>query len=352
MSASQPAWQTDELKDEWPDELDDNSEPFTRSISFTIPVGSLHTSDHSGPDIDQGTGVVDVPGTFLIRGDALPVLPQKTPGQRKGLIRDFFSPIPLERIFDPPSPRCSTLSTSNPSTRNNSSHSPQLSPIPISSITSRINGQNTLGHPDSPHVVTGDSWRPNMHCPFTFTAPNPAVSTDIVSPRSPKAKNIASAVPPAAPLTDPPLRLFQFQYDTFTRDHLSAMVDSIAFNSPSGSNTGNFLVNTSSPSGLPSVSEASAQSSSNELRSAKRVKLSPGSDLIGFNSRTPCSAKRPLYRKDYIGESRSLMAHIKNARDFSFLSTATSVSSAPQPDPKDHLSCKNGVGDDREYSSH
>jgi protein NUD1 len=346
MSASQPAWQTEELKDEWPDEVDDNSEPFTRSISLTIPVGSLHTSDHNGPDIDQGTGVVDVPGTFLIRGDALSTLPQKTPGQRKGLIRDFFSPIPLERIFDPPSPRSSAVSTSNPSTHNDSSHSSQ------SSIISRINGQNASGHPDPLHVVTGDSGRPNMHCRFTFTAPNPAVSTDVVPPGSPKAKNVANAVPPAAPLTDPPLRLFQFQYDTFTRDHLSAMVDSIAFNSPSGSNTGNFLVNTSSPSGLPSVFEASARSSSNELRSAKRVKLSPGSDLIDFNSRTPYNSKRPVYRKDYIGESRSLMALIKNARDVSFFSTATSLSSPPQPDPKDHLSCKKGVGDDRECSSH
>jgi protein NUD1 len=335
---SQPAWQTDELKDEWPDELDDSSAPHTRSISLTVPVGSLHTSNHSGRALNERAAVEDVPGTFLIRGDALPVLPQKTPGQRKGLVRDFFSPIPLERMFDPPSPRLPA--------RNPSSHLSQPSSVPSPSTISRISGQNELERrdaPNAPDVATIDDWRPHIHCRFTFTVPNPVTSTDIASPGSTRVKNAAS---PTAPLTDPRLRLFQFQYDTFTRDHLSAMVDSIAINSPSGSNTGHFAVNTSTPSGLPSVSDASARSSSSELRSAKRVKLSPAGDFNGLNSHTRCSVKRPVWRKDYVGESRSFMALIKNARDFSFLSTTPSTSSVPYPDPKDHLSSKKGMEDE------
>jgi protein NUD1 len=236
----------------------------------------------------------------LIRRDALPALPQKTPGQKKGLVRDFFSPIPLERMFDPPSPRLPTI----------------------------------------------DDWRPHMRCRFTFTVPNPVAPTEIVSPGSTRVKNAAIPVAPAPPITDPRLRLFQFQYDTFTRDHLSAMVDSIAINSPSGSNTGNFAVTTSTPSGHPSVSSASAQSSPSELRSAKRVKLSPAGDFNGLNGHPRCGVKRLVCRKDYVGESTSLMALIKNARDFSVLSTAPSTSSVPYPDPKDNLSCKKGMEDE------
>ncbi|KAF8506261.1 hypothetical protein JB92DRAFT_3122275 [Gautieria morchelliformis] len=40
---------------------------------------------------------------------------------------------------------------------------------------------------------------------------------------------------PEAPPTDPRLRLFQFQIDTFTREHLSTMVNSIAVHAPSDS---------------------------------------------------------------------------------------------------------------------
>lgn len=337
---SQPAWQTDELKDEWPDEVDDTSETHTRSLSLTVPVGSLHTLNHGGSNLDQGPG-----GTFLIRRDVLPVPPQRTPGQSKGLIRDFFSPIPLERMFDPPSPRLSAPPALNTSARKDPSYSSPSSPLPVSSLISRISDQNGPVNRDLSGVSTGDAWRPNMRCQFTFTVPNPALSQDVPSPSHTQARADTSAAASAAPLTDPRLRLFQFQYDTFTRDHLSAMVDSIAINSPSGSNTGNFVVNTPSPSGLSSVSEASPPSNCNELRSAKRVKLSPVSD---FNRHTHSGVKRPLHRKDYVGESRSLMALIKNARDFSYLSIATSASSASHPDPKDNPSCKKGVEDEGE----
>ena len=330
----QPAWQTDELKDEWPDESDDVSEPNTRSISLTIPVGSLH---HSGTGLSQDTDVADVLGTFVIRQDALP-LPQRNFAQKKGLVKDFFSPIALERMFDPPSPR-----TSVQSTRNNPSHPSQSSVARVSSVAF-VNSQEDL----AVHRLAGaDSWQPDMSCHFTFTVPRPTTFTDIASPSHTQDKNATRTAAPVAPMMDPPLRLFQFQYDTFTRDHLSAMVDSIAINSPSGSNTGHLVANTSSPFGLPPVSEATSQFSSIELRSAKRVKLSPVSDFRGSNNRASCSARRPGCRKDYVGESRFLMDQIKNARDFSF-STPASASSVPSPNSNDNTRSKNGVQDRRE----
>ena len=118
------------------------------------------------------------------------------------------------------------------------------------------------------------------------------------------------------PLTDPRLRLFQFQYDTFTREHLSAMVDSIAVNTPSGgSGTGGSKDTT--PAG--SSSQVTDHSMS-RLRSAKRLKLSPASD---FSEEGDGAAViiRPQSRKDYVGESQSLMEKIRQARDFSTIST-------------------------------
>jgi hypothetical protein len=337
IMASQPAWQTEDLKDEWPEEFDDVSEHYTRSISLTIPVGSLHSPVHTGTGLsqDSDSDVPDVAGTFLIRQDALLLLPQRPPAQRKGLIKDFFSPMALERMFDPPSPRTSVFPSSNPSPRNDHSHPLQLSTVRASTVTSPIGGLEVLAI----RRPTGtNSLQQDMSCQFTFSVPHPEPLTHIAPTCLTQDKNATAAV---TPLTDPPLRLFQFQYDTFTRDHLSAMVDSIAINSPSGSNTGNFVANTSSPFGLPPVSEASAQSSSFELRSAKRVKLSPAIDFHGLKNRTSCDVGRPLRRKDYVGESRFLMDQIKTAKHS--LSTPPSASSIPCPNSNDNPPHQSGA---------
>lgn len=332
---SQPAWQTEELQDEWPDEFEDVSEHNTRSISLTIPVGSLHHPAHSGTDPSQDTDVADVLGTFLIRRDAPTGLLQKTPAQRKGLIKDFFSPIALERMFDPPSPGISVLPSPNPSGHNDPSCQLQSSAVQALSVSSPMGGQEGLAidHSGAGH------WRPDMSCRFTFSVPHPVPVPHTPSPSLIQDKNATGAAA-AVMLTDPPLRLFQFQYDTFTRDHLSAMVDSIAINSPSDSNAGNPVANTSSPFGLPPVSEASAHTSSIELRSAKRVKLSPASDFHGSKNHTSYGVRRPVCRiKDYVGESRFLMAQIKNAKH-SPTPTSTGTSAAC-PNSDDNLPREN-----------
>ena len=317
MRTSQPAWQTEELQDEWPDEGDSGDDPHTRSISLTTPV-----SPQANP---VPVADVDLPGTFLIRQD---VPSTKTPGRGKGIIKDFFSPIPLERLFDPPSPaRVSSHSVLSPPAHGRIAHH-------VPTTSSRITSQSGSVNSNPSEAATFDGWQPNMHCQFTFKVPDPAPLSYVTSPGFARPKGTPGAATSIAPSVDPPLRLFQFQYDTFTRDHLSAMVDSIAINSLSVSNAENLAANNSSPFGLPTVSEASGPFSSVELRSAKRVKLSPVSDFGDSENSSSCGTRDLVFRKDYIGESRSLMARIKNARDISMLSTPVSNASTTHSDAK------------------
>ncbi|KAJ8521073.1 hypothetical protein ONZ45_g2183 [Pleurotus djamor] len=193
--------------------------------------------------------------------------------------------------------------------------------------------------PESLNVQSGGSGLGSkLGCQFTF-----AMSRNVSfnPPTAPgghfiQAQSTPNPPPrPAAPMTDPRLRLFQFQYDTFTRDHLSAMVDSIAINSPSGQT---FSSGGQSPllQGLSRVSEdaggAVEGDSLSRMRSAKRIKLSPRSDFHGEGAGADAVISRPkLQGRDYVGESRSLMQKIKQARDFSTISTTVSAQDSPRP---------------------
>ncbi|KAI0051077.1 hypothetical protein FA95DRAFT_1580818 [Auriscalpium vulgare] len=319
---SRPAWQTEELEDEWPDDDEElDLHDGTRSVSLTLPIGSLRLHGEEGEE----DGVDEYPeeeeddtggaaGTFLVRQDAPAAVLPKTPGQKKNAIKDFFSPLPLERMFEPPSPPKPSISSAP--------YNPSAPAVP-----SRLSQQRKATR------------SPSLDCQFTFAVPHFTPSNALTPNSYPQAQstpgpsqNIARSAPP----TDPRLRLFQFQYDTFTRDHLSAMVDSIAVNSPSGSNTGNLTGNASSPFGLSRVSEGTVPGTLN-LRSAKRVKLSPVSDFYGEGDGERANIQRPLSRKDYVGESKSLMAQIKQARDFSTISTAASGASPAGRSREDNL---------------
>jgi hypothetical protein len=60
-----------------------------------------------------------------------------------------------------------------------------------------------------------------------------------------------------------------------------------------------------------------------DLRSIKRIKLSPESDYYGEGDGAWATITRLKSRKDYVGESRSLMQRIKQAPDLSAASSAT-----------------------------
>jgi len=311
-----PAWQTDDLDEEWVDE--DDASLGTQSISLTAPLpGFLHTpTAHNDDETCPNTA-----GTFLIRED-MPVaafLP-KTPGRqtKKGGIKDFFSPLALEKMFEPPSPPprkpLATTLTAAPAVPSRLSQAFTPNDSRSDSDTSARGNTPDRGSTD---LLAPPFHKPALEGPFTFTVPRQ-------SPRFPQAESTPGHVYSAAnpPMTDPRLRLFQLQYDTFTRDHLSAMVDSIAVNTPSG---GSAEGNATSPSPVQRVlfkPQHARVSDETPIRSVKRIKLSPPSDFYGEGAGAGAVVSRPrVPRVDYVGESRSLMQQIKQARDFSTIST-------------------------------
>ncbi|KAG6903283.1 hypothetical protein C0995_000178 [Termitomyces sp. Mi166 len=329
VQSAAPAWQTQELQDEWidldeenGDDEDDNLTYGTRSISLTAP---LATHIYTNSDGEGGASSLQPPsltmgGTFLIREDvpSEPLL-VKTPGrQKKGIINDFFSPLPLERMFEPPSP---------PQQKSKETHMP-LSNTSQPSYLMPNDGkpQDEIVETDMPDMNSFHGRKASIACKFTFAVPRESLLTPkpANSGAFPQAQSTPyPSFPPTktAPTTDPRLRLFQFQYDTYTREHLSAMVDSIALNSGTGT--------TPSPTSFNHLSRVSEIDGSVEtmsrLRSAKRVKLSPRSDY-GEGAGEGASIARPkIPGKDYVGESKSLMQQIKQARDFSTISTVAST---------------------------
>ena len=316
MTGPLPGWQTEELRDEWPDleqEGDDDTHDLsygTQSVSLTVPLSSeIHSTNafHSN--------TLNAKGTFIVRED-VPLLP-KTPGRNKNPIKDFFTPLPLERMFEPPSPSPPLSAATDAEARKSDPLSEPDSPCrPESRLGSQ--GESVETHLPTNH---GHS---RMECKFTFTVPRaaPPQPTSINTGVLPQAQSTPNPVMPtrSALSTDPRLRLFQFQYDTYTREHLSALVDSIAVNTPSGTGTGTTPTPTSFfhlASRLPN--------SGTRIRSSKRVKLSPLSDFREETATDNISVTRPI-PKDYIGESKSLIQQIKLAKDYSTIST---VASAP-----------------------
>ncbi|KAK8865912.1 hypothetical protein IAR55_001060 [Kwoniella newhampshirensis] len=124
--------------------------------------------------------------------------------------------------------------------------------------------------------------------------------------------------------SNPALRLFRSTYDTYTREHLSALVDSIAIEPspspptlPSARHLRNWSPaadNQSPSSGSASAegSTPSASSLSSEARSSKRLRLSP-----------PSPPRRGMQLRDWGAQGRAMMDRIRG-RD------AESITSASQ----------------------
>ncbi|KAF9046485.1 hypothetical protein BJ165DRAFT_1472061 [Panaeolus papilionaceus] len=309
----------------------------TRSISFTAPLSThIQTNTDFEPDVTPASTCTGQVGTFLVREDVehTPFVP-KTPGRNKK-VKDIFTPLPLERMFDPPSPP-----------------SPQSQPNPISneventplsrSYTPRSPQQaeemsDEIVETDMPNMNSFHGRKASLACQFTFSVPREPTGRLSGLNLSPFPQAQSTPNPPPVPTRNPPpsdsrLRLFQFQYDTYTREHLSALVDSIAINTPSGTGTAAGTP-TSFSNGLSRVTEATGSTNNvSHMRSAKRIKLSPTSDFNGQDEGLQVTIARPkLYGQDYVGESRSLMQQIKQARDFSTISTVASTQNdSPSP---------------------
>ncbi|KIP01656.1 hypothetical protein PHLGIDRAFT_112861 [Phlebiopsis gigantea 11061_1 CR5-6] len=343
---ARPTWMTEELDEEWvdeQDEQDDHDPPTTGSqrdvhtvsdISFTQPIGSLIIIDDGG-DRSHRTLSSDGAGTVVFHESQseidAPFLPQTPARGKKILAKDLFSPLPLEKMFEPPSPpSLPPQPTSGPSRTSAPAIPSRLSQVYIpgeNDTTTDIEisyGDLTMEKDTMEGKEDRGDIDEQAKYQFTFAAPVSGAPTHPTGSRAnAQSTPLPSQTPlrePVAflhpPLTDPRLRLFQFQYDTFTREHLSAMVDSIAVNTPSGGSRAGGSKDTT-PTG--SSSQVSDHSMS-RLRSAKRLKLSPASD---FSEEGDGAAViiRPHGRRDYVGESQSLMEKIRQARDFSTISS-------------------------------
>ncbi|KAF8584685.1 hypothetical protein K439DRAFT_1633331 [Ramaria rubella] len=374
-SPPKPGWQTDELEDEWiepsssdsdtHDNDDDQSIYQMQSLSIAsngrfqaAALLSPKPSPHSVPPSPSPQG------TFLIREDqvAAPILPQPIrKGKSKSLFKDFFSPLALETMFEPPSPRLSQNNlpqVPSPLSKVATNHAHEESDpgddlkTPRDSIDEGLGegdmeeetgtvpdrvssdhghggvqeedeeGEDVILASDIPNLVSFDGRKPSSAYKFTFSAARPANvpgSIREVGPSSPPLPSKQSNTPqPQAPATDPRLRLFHFQYDTFTRDHLSAMVDSIAVHTPSSDpNKTKSLVNLLNRDSH-NQHASTPEHSDTYLRATKRLKLTPPEDTS--QETLPMA---PRTRKDYVGESKHLMKKIKQARTPSMLTTAS-----------------------------
>ncbi|KAI0655635.1 hypothetical protein C8Q70DRAFT_1115791 [Cubamyces menziesii] len=333
-----PAWLTDELADveEWVDWQDE--EPSIDSVhsgsdlSLTQPLGSVLVRNNDLCSTSDASKSDNSAGTFIVREEMpqAPLLP-KTPGRsNKPIVKDFFSPLALEKMFEPPSPPHPSSSLPPPSIRATAAPAipSRLSQVhvPPSEHSHHDDCEGSLSHSVGSVHISNGLQAEGPQSQFTFTVPRPSPFNPAgPAPDAQSTPGPSTAVRPLnPPSTDPRLRLFQFQYDTFTRDHLSAMVDSIAVNTPSGdAGAGAQGSQQSSPSDLSPVLETSFS----RLRSAKRIKLSPASDFSGEKGDGAAIIIRPASRKDYVGESKNLMEQIRKARDFSTVSTVVTTRS-------------------------
>ncbi|KAH9480554.1 Septation initiation network scaffold protein cdc11 [Psilocybe cubensis] len=335
MSNPVPAWQTEELQDEWPEEEEgaeeeeNNLSYGSRSVSLTVPLSThIHTTADFEPDVTpSGSGRAPA-GTFVVREEVAhaPLLP-KTPGRnKKNAIKDFFTPLPLERMFEPPSPPVQDGHASRASNPSPLSHVSNAQTVEEVEQAEEEEEEDEIMETDMPNMNSFHGRKATQGCQFTFAMPRSGPSRPSPLPQAQSTPNPPTVANNVAPLTDPRLRLFQFQYDTYTREHLSALVDSIAINTPSGTGTGTTATPTSFNNGLSRVSEVTGTAANmSHMRSTKRIKLSPSSDLYGGSPPQATIARPKIYGKDYVGESLSLMQKIKQARDYSTISTVAST---------------------------
>lgn len=347
---------TEDLADEWIEEGESHTPSEQRmatSSSTRSHLGTRRTGSIEVKELPAGRDDFEPQvGTFVVREDLPPAQLPQTPG-KKAAIKDIFSPLPLERMFDPPSPpEQSSPSQSQPVMMNRHTSNRPAKPSKLSQVVAMSmveeeddekgqepqDAKDEIVETDMPNMGGLGKHKPAADCHFTFAIPRQNASTaspggDLVLPFSsqqPQAQSTPLVPAPGQtqgqPSTDPRLRLFQFQYDTYTRDHLSALVDSFGVNTPSNGSSDQ----SAGPLPRAIVTEDADNTrderdeSFSRLRSSKRIRLTPPTEP-GDTIRHRLSESQSARKKDYVGESRSLMQQIKRARDVSMLSVVSNI---------------------------
>ena len=380
-TTSRPAWQTDDLAEEWIEEevqvetdLYEGRRNSVRGEGKSMrSVGSIRGSTGT---ITMRKHLVEVnaskssaPGTFVIREDvqASPILPQ-TPG-KKAVVKDFFSPLALERMFEPPSPPQHDSGSHNVSVPKISVPARNMGPGRPSRLSqvvnhSTIEESDEIVETDVPNLAAFGGHKLSASCEFTFIVPSQsapkvagfgypethkqesAVSNNFLLPSNsdpnllfPGSQPQAQSTPIPSqsdtnvlPSTDSSPQLFQFQYDTFTKAHLSAIVNSLEVNSSSAESS------FGSPLKLHQESNnvQELNNSFSNLRSAKRIKLTPPPEKQRLKNRIQSRKLfKPKIRKDNVGESKEFMQQIKQqTKDVSLVSAASQNGVTPKHDQR------------------
>ncbi|PCH40348.1 hypothetical protein WOLCODRAFT_162289 [Wolfiporia cocos MD-104 SS10] len=330
-----PSWLTDELEDEWVEQDEDQS-AYAHSvsdISLTQPLSSMivHTLDYEGESHSAGS----VAGTFIIKEEVPEDFLPETPGNGKRVLgRDIFSPLALEKLFEPPPP-AQPLPEHTQHPRATTQATTPAVPSRLAQVyvpspeTTATDGGCEDGILDQDCESPAPSWSLPT-CRFTFEVPrhspfNP-MGRGFAAQSTPGPSN-GTMFAPFTPLTDHRLRLFQLQYDTYTREHLSAVIDSIAIGTPSGASGSTHIVEPLSVNRPSPDSEPPSPS----RRAIKRFKTGPAHDRNEDGDKTV--DRTSASRKNYIRESRSLMAKIRQSRKFSAETTVATVATAGSAPP-------------------
>ena len=169
------------------------------------------------------------------------------------------------------------------------------------------------------HAEAGPLGRDGKY-PFTFTAPHQGGSfEDVRSPFNPDAQpdETAHSTLPRQSVPQPGLRLFRGTFDTYTREHLSALVDSIAIEaSPSPTHSDRVYSPANAGSDQSRRSGSRDADSEVDSRSSKRMRMSPVSP-----------AKRAPGVRDWGAQGRAMLQRMR-AMDDSTTSASQSRSDA------------------------
>jgi hypothetical protein len=163
----------------------------------------------------------------------------------------------------------------------------------------------------------------NGNYAFTFSAPRRSLSNedaqDDLSPFNPDGRpdETAHSTLPRHSAPMPGLRLFRGTFDTYTREHLSALVDSIAIeDSPSPTRPGRQYSPEDAGSDRSRRSGSREDESQTDSRSSKRMRMSPASP-----------ARRAPGVRDWGAQGRAMMERMR-AMDESNTSASQSHSDA------------------------
>ena len=363
-----------------------------RVLSERVGVGNGHDSGLTGGRTWSGSAGGPVAGTFVVKDgvedDRGAHLARNgfAPGKK-----DMFGPSALEKMFQPPSPPTqpeptrvpsgptqpirrpshayapvnpSRLSKSvTPSTTSGSTsmsltldQQPSLSLFadesPLKDVEStperEPGGSVELASPEAAEVsahhddaLAVDSLRTKEDYPFTFKSSYRSSGNPINNKRptfDPSLSPFATGEPSHSTLNGPSnrgkssrpgLHLFRSTYDTYTREHLSALVDSIAIEPSPSPPVGSLRdddrawSSEGSPTGEgqsgPSSGSRTRPSDESDARSSKRMRMSPSSP-----------ARRAGGVRDWDAQARAVMDKIRGRAVES--TTSASMSS---PDKED-----------------